>query len=96
MTDLPFEDRTDFEDADRGLIGSLDPGVVKDANGRVVWDNDAYAYLEGDCPDTANPSLWRQSQLCARQGLFEVTDGHLPGPRAGPVEHDASSKATAA
>jgi alkyl sulfatase BDS1-like metallo-beta-lactamase superfamily hydrolase len=27
------------------------------------------------CPDSASPSLWRQSQLCARQGLFEVTDG---------------------
>ena len=44
-------------------------------DGRVVWDNDAYAFLDDDCPDTANPSLWRQSQLCAKQGLFEVTDG---------------------
>jgi len=75
MTDLPFEDRADFADADRGLIGSLDPCVVKDASGRVVWDNDAFSFLAGDCPDSANPSLWRQSQLCARQGLFEVTDG---------------------
>src|ERR1039457_1220091 len=75
MTDLPFGDRADFDDADRGLIGSLDPCVVKDATGRVVWDNDAFAFLGGDCPPTANPSLWRQSQLCARHGLFEVTDG---------------------
>lgn len=75
MNSLPFEDRGDFEDADRGLIGSLDPGVVKDASGRVVWDNDAFAFLREDCPETANPSLWRQSQLCARQGLFEVTGG---------------------
>ena len=72
MTDLPFEDRTDFENAGRGLIGSLDPGVVKNASGRVVWDNDAFGFLQADCPETANPSLWRQSQLCARQGLFEV------------------------
>jgi alkyl sulfatase BDS1-like metallo-beta-lactamase superfamily hydrolase len=41
VNDLPFEDRADFEDADRGLIGSPDRGVVKDASGRVVWDNDA-------------------------------------------------------
>jgi len=75
VVDLPFEDRTDFEDADRGLIRSLDPGVVKDAAGRVVWDNDAWAFLHEECPGTANPSLWRQSQLCARQGLFEVTEG---------------------
>ena len=71
----PFHDTTDFEDADRGLIGSLVPGVVKADDGRVVWDNDAYAFLDADCPDTANPSLWRQSQLCAKQGLYQVTDG---------------------
>jgi alkyl sulfatase BDS1-like metallo-beta-lactamase superfamily hydrolase len=76
VTSLPsFEDRADFEDADRGFVAALTPGVVKDKNGRVVWDGDAYRFLDGDCPDTANPSLWRQSQLCARQGLFEVTDG---------------------
>jgi hypothetical protein len=33
VVDLPFEDRADFEDADRGLIGALDPGVVKNATG---------------------------------------------------------------
>jgi alkyl sulfatase BDS1-like metallo-beta-lactamase superfamily hydrolase len=60
MSDLPFEDRADFADADRGLIGSLNPCVLKDASGRVVWDNDAFSFLGGDCPDTANPSLWRQ------------------------------------
>ena len=75
MSMLPFDDTADFEDADRGLIGSLVPGLVTAEDGRVVWDNDAYAFLEGECPDTANPSLWRQSQLCAKQGLYEVTDG---------------------
>lgn len=75
MGDLAFDDRTDFENAERGLVASLTPGVVRDANGRVVWDNDAFAFLDGPCPDTANPSLWRQSQLCGKQGLFEVTDG---------------------
>ena len=75
MNDLPFGDGADFDDADRGLIGSLTPCVVKDATGRVVWDNDVFVFLDGECPDTANPSLWRQSQLCARQGLYEVADG---------------------
>ncbi|MFI5040781.1 MAG: alkyl/aryl-sulfatase [Acidimicrobiales bacterium] len=70
-----FDDRTDFADADRGFIGKVDPCVVTTADGRVVWDNDAYAFLDGDCPETANPSLWRQGQLCAKQGLYEVTDG---------------------
>ena len=72
---LPFEDRTDFEDADRGFIDKLDPAVIKDSEDRVVWDNDAYRFLAAECPDTAHPSLWRQGQLVARQGLFEVTRG---------------------
>ncbi|HEU5026171.1 MAG TPA: alkyl sulfatase dimerization domain-containing protein [Spirillospora sp.] len=70
-----FDDRTDFENAARGKVASLSPGAVRDAGGRVVWDADAYAFLDGPCPESANPSLWRQSQLCAMQGLFEVTDG---------------------
>jgi alkyl sulfatase BDS1-like metallo-beta-lactamase superfamily hydrolase len=76
VTDYPsFADRTDFENADRGFIGKLTPGVVTMPGGQVIWDNDAYGFLDGECPDTANPSLWRQGQLCARQGLYEVTDG---------------------
>jgi alkyl sulfatase BDS1-like metallo-beta-lactamase superfamily hydrolase len=75
MSDLPFADRTDFENAERGLVDALDPCVVKAADGRVVWDLEAYSYLNGDCPATVHPSLWRQAQLCAKHGLFEVTDG---------------------
>ncbi len=69
---LPFADRQDFDDAHRGFIASLEPGVVHAADGRVVWDNDTYSFLAGDAPATVNPSLWRQSQLNAIQGLFEV------------------------
>ena len=29
----------------------------------------------GRHPDTANPSLWRQSQLLIKDGLFEVVPG---------------------
>ena len=74
-SDYPFDDRQDFEDADRGFVGAMEPCIVTTEDGRVIWDNDAYAFLAGDCPETANPSLWRQSQLCAKQGLYEVTDG---------------------
>jgi alkyl sulfatase BDS1-like metallo-beta-lactamase superfamily hydrolase len=74
-TALPFHDRTDFDDADRGFVGALDPCVITDASGRVVWDNDAYAFLADECPDTAHPSLWRQGQLVSRQGLYEVCPG---------------------
>ncbi|MEW2479830.1 alkyl sulfatase dimerization domain-containing protein [Mycobacterium sp. NPDC049093] len=75
LTSLPFEDTRDFEDADRGFIAALEPCVVKAADGRVVWDNDAYDFLTGDAPASVHPSLWRQSQLCAKQGLYEVVEG---------------------
>ncbi|MFF7409718.1 alkyl/aryl-sulfatase [Streptomyces lydicus] len=72
---LPFADTADFDDAARGFIGRLEPCVVRDAEGRVVWDNDSYAFLEGEAPKTVNPSLWRQSALVARHGLYEVVPG---------------------
>ena len=74
---LPFsDDRKDFEDASRGLVATLKPCVIKSSTtGRVVWDNDQYEFLQRECPPTANPSLWRQSQLCSIQGLFEVCPG---------------------
>ncbi|MFD4421681.1 alkyl/aryl-sulfatase [Agromyces sp. NPDC058484] len=72
---LPFDDQRDFEDADRGFLGSISPGVVHAADGRVVWDAEAYGFITGDAPDTVNPSLWRQSQLVAKHGLFEVVEG---------------------
>jgi len=71
-----FADRTDFENAQRGLVARLDPGRITNAEGRVVYDADRYtAGTAGECPDTVNPSFWRQSQLTAIQGLFEVTEG---------------------
>ncbi|WP_301122688.1 alkyl/aryl-sulfatase [Mycolicibacterium fortuitum] len=75
LGNLPFEDTRDFEDTDRGFIAALEPCVVKSADGTVVWDNDAYSFLDGDAPTSVHPSLWRQSQLCAKQGLYEVVPG---------------------
>jgi alkyl sulfatase BDS1-like metallo-beta-lactamase superfamily hydrolase len=69
-----FQDRADFENADRGFVASLEPMVIKGADGRVVWDMN-WAFLDADCPGTANPSLWRQAQLTAKHGLYEVADG---------------------
>lgn len=65
----------DFADADRGLIAELEPGQIRNEQGRVVWDTEAYAFLDRGRPDTAHPGLWRQSRLCAKQGLYEVTEG---------------------
>ncbi|WP_421845955.1 alkyl/aryl-sulfatase [Mycobacterium sp.] len=72
---LPFDETTDFENADRGFIAALSPCVIKAADGRVVWDNDAYSFLGGPAPTSVHPSLWRQSTLTAKQGLYEVVRG---------------------
>ena len=73
---LPFEDRQDFEDAARGHIADISGSVVHASDGRVTWDPNRFAFIGEDkpCPPTVNPSLWRQSQLCAKGGLFKVVD----------------------
>jgi alkyl sulfatase BDS1-like metallo-beta-lactamase superfamily hydrolase len=72
---LPFNDRSDFEDAQRGLVERPETLTIKNANGDVVWDLEQYkTYIKADAPapDTVNPSLWRNAQLCMEYGLFEV------------------------
>ncbi len=75
---LPFDDVRSFENARRGFIATLDPLTIPRTDGRrPAYDlSQALAFLDGDCPDTVNPSLWRQAQLNGlHNGLFEVTDG---------------------
>ena len=72
---LPFSDRADFDDAKRGFIATLPDGVVAGIGGKPAWDTKPYAFLgKNEVPATVNPSLWRQAQLNAVNGLFEVTD----------------------
>ncbi|MEV1027016.1 alkyl sulfatase dimerization domain-containing protein [Streptomyces sp. NPDC050264] len=72
---FPFDDTQDHDDSRRGFITSASDPLIRDDDGRPVWDLDAYAFLDKGCPETANPSLWRQSRLCAEHGLFEVVEG---------------------
>ena len=74
--DLDWDDRTDRANATRGLIDRLDPCVIRNESGRVVWDNERWNFLNQDeCPPTVNPSLWRQSGHNTAQGLFEAAPG---------------------
>ncbi|TYS89179.1 alkyl/aryl-sulfatase [Rossellomorea aquimaris] len=72
---LNFEDRQDFEDAKRGFIAPLESTMIKNDSGEVVWDIDKLDFLQGTAPETVNPSLWRNAQLQAISGLFEVVEG---------------------
>lgn len=72
---LDWEDRLDFDNAGRGFIASLDPPVIKAADGRPVWDLEQYSFLDDEtAPPTVNPSLWRQARLNMQHGLFKVVD----------------------
>jgi alkyl sulfatase BDS1-like metallo-beta-lactamase superfamily hydrolase len=72
---LPFADRADFDDARRGFIATLPDGVIEGPGGKPAFDTRPYAFLQKDeVPATVNPSLWRQAQVNAINGLFQVTD----------------------
>lgn len=70
----PFQDRQDFDFASRGFLGARADPLIKGAAGQTVWDLSAFDFLKGDAPATVNPSLWRQAELLAKNGLFRVTD----------------------
>jgi alkyl sulfatase BDS1-like metallo-beta-lactamase superfamily hydrolase len=75
MAPLDYSDRQDFDDVERGFIATLTDPLVRNASGTVVWDANAYDFIDGDAPDTVNASLWRQGKLVAKHGLFEVVPG---------------------
>ena len=72
---LPFGDRADFEDAKRGFIATLPDGIIPGIGDRPAFNTKQYDFLKSDqVPATVNPSLWRQAQLNAINGLFKVTE----------------------
>ncbi|MBS0445498.1 MAG: MBL fold metallo-hydrolase [Proteobacteria bacterium] len=76
LTTLPWSDRADFDDAHRGFIAALPDAAVPGSDpARPVWSMKRYGFLAAaEAPDTVNPSLWRQAQLNAIHGLFQVSD----------------------
>jgi alkyl sulfatase BDS1-like metallo-beta-lactamase superfamily hydrolase len=77
LKELPFEDRSSFQNAGRGFIASLSPlTITRATDGKKTYDLSDLSFLSGEAPSTVNPSLWRQAQLNAlHHGLFEVVDG---------------------
>ncbi|WP_031934305.1 alkyl/aryl-sulfatase [Candidatus Hepatobacter penaei] len=73
--DLPLQDKKDMNNVTRGFIATLPERDIKDSAGHVVYSMKAFDFIQGKAPDTVNPSLWRQSNLLAKDGLFEVGNG---------------------
>ena len=72
---LDFSDRRELDNAARGLLDNQEGRVIYNDDGTTAWDLQGYGDLDRDAPDTVNPSLWRNTQLNAKAGLFEVCDG---------------------
>jgi alkyl sulfatase BDS1-like metallo-beta-lactamase superfamily hydrolase len=76
LRQLPFNDNSDFDDANKGFIAAPPAEAIKGSSGNLIWNPQQYGFIkDATAPDTVNPSLWRQSRLINISGLFEVTDG---------------------
>ncbi len=65
----------DYHLTSKGFLARLPrPVVIKSENGTPVFDLAAFNFIAenpASPPDTVNPSLWRQSFLHTKDGLFE-------------------------
>ena len=73
---LDFEDKTEYEFAAKGLIDAPEELELKDADGKVIWSQKAYSFVDNyeKCPDTVNPSLWENTKNNHAYGLFKVCE----------------------
>ena len=73
---LPFADKRDLEEQQKGLIAPMkDMKIMADA-GHVAWDMESFQFLNEDREfDSIHPSLLRQARLNQNYGLYKVTDG---------------------
>lgn len=72
---LDFDDTQEEEFAKKGFITATDSLQITDDDGNVIWNMDNYDFVrDADSPDSANPSLWRNTKSNANYGLFQVSD----------------------
>lgn len=74
LSELPFTNKNDFEDAKNNFIANTPDLEIKNANNHIVWSLKNYAFLSAQVPATVNPSLWREALLNMNYGLYKVTD----------------------
>ncbi|MCU4531510.1 MBL fold metallo-hydrolase [Acinetobacter sp. P1(2023)] len=68
-----LQNADEFNNAARGFIAKPS-GQIKNEQGDVIWDFDAFNFIKDQAPDTVNPILWRQAKLNNNVGLFKVAD----------------------
>lgn len=72
---LNWADTSDYVNASRGFLAGPKDSVILTESGDTVWNFKTWRFLSDPntpSPSTVNPSLWRQENLAAKAGLFEV------------------------
>ena len=76
---MPADNGSDAADVARGFIATRAEPVIEKIHPNpwlpISWDLSKSDFVHGPCPDTVNPSLWRQAGFNAQHGLYEVIDG---------------------
>ena len=60
---LDLGHQQDFDDATQGLVAYAPNDELVSDLGFTLWDPASYDFIQGDAPETVNPSLWRQAKL---------------------------------
>jgi len=75
---LPFSDKRDFDEAEKGFIAAPPFKKIMADAGHVAWDMESYQWLlSGQDFASIHPSLQRQAVLNMAYGLYEVVPGRI-------------------
>ena len=72
---LPKDNGMDAKFAAQGFIATRTDPIIRNKDGKPVWNLAAYDWMKGDAPPTVNPSLWRHMTILRKNGLFKLADG---------------------
>jgi alkyl sulfatase BDS1-like metallo-beta-lactamase superfamily hydrolase len=75
-TKLPFADKRDFDERQKGFIAPAEDLKIMADAGHVAWDMERFDFLNGSTGfSSVHPSLHRISTLNMNYGLYEVIPG---------------------
>lgn len=72
---LPRDNGKDAVFAAQGFIATRTDPIIRNAQGKPVWNLAAYDWMKGDAPPTVNASLWRHMTILRKNGLFQLAEG---------------------
>jgi len=73
---LPFSDRQDFVEQQKGFIARPESGIIMADAGNEAWNMERYEFLlNDDETGSIHPSMLRMSRLNLNFGLYEVIPG---------------------